>query len=223
MDASTKDMKRTILYLLAGAALSASSQTVPLPTGPTLQPSPLPPLIPTFPALPLIPGQPGLTNTPGTAGLSVATLSDLLTNLQNDIQQVLPTLAIFNDGFDFVPITGGQAIGITNGIGQTTGAGTGVPLAPNAAIAPGTTMSSAMTNAAGPLPGFAAFPVTRETLRALLVVQNDLERLLPLIDALNTGATLSRVGLNPVILPTGFTNIFGGTTNALLDTTTNGP
>ncbi len=208
---------------MVGATLSALGQTVLTQTSPTLQPSPLPPLVPTFPALPIIPGQPGLTNSTTTAGPAAPSISDQLTNLQNEIQMILPALATFNDGFDFFSITGGQPGATVNGSGQTTGISGGVPLGTGAAVTPGAGLGSVTTNSTGPLPGFAAFPLTRETLRALLVVQNDLERLLPLLNALNAGSTLSSVALNPVLLPMGFTNIFGGVTDTGSTGTTNGP
>ncbi len=209
-------MKGMLLILLVGTGGSALSQTSPAPLAPTLQPSPLPPLVPSFPALPLVPGQPGLTN--GTRGgtFSVQTLSQQLTNLEVNLQQVLPALAAFNDSFDFASTLGGQTVPITSGgVPGTTGSNPGNV----GGTVPGTPTA---TNAATAVAGFAAFPLSRDALRALVVLQNDLERSLPLLHALNTGTGLDELGVNPGLVPTGgFTNIFGGTTN--FGVSTNGP
>ncbi|HWH68499.1 MAG TPA: hypothetical protein VNT26_03900, partial [Candidatus Sulfotelmatobacter sp.] len=73
-------------------------------------------------------------------------------------------------------------------------------------------VSGGPTNWFGQPIGATAMPVTRETLRALLVLQNDLERLLPLLDTLNTGTNRTTISLTPGFVPAKFTNTFGGTT-----------
>jgi len=127
----------------------------------------------------------------------------------------LPVLSLFNDNFDFVSLA-------DNGFASTSA---GVPAAPgnfatnlgtnfarnlgvNAAMPTGSSLfntapaaTTTTTSAAAGLPqGASSVPVTRDALRALLVLQSDIERMLPLVNALNGGTSNS---------PGSFTNLFG--------------
>jgi hypothetical protein len=163
-----------------------------------------------------------------------------LTSLQNDIQQLLPLLANFNDSVDFsalssaVQSTANNATGSTAPVpvsGQNLSTRTSTDFstllsrdvssrpagtAPNGSIstainAPSQTAivpsPTGVNNAFGLAPGFGG-PITtnafgtavtaRDVVRDLIVLQNDLERLLPVL-----------VTLNGSSLPPGFTNMVG--------------
>jgi hypothetical protein len=95
--------------------------------------------------------------------------------------------------------------------GSSTALGGGVSpaLTPNTTTTTGTVAggSAAVTNGL-------AFSSTRDVLRALLLLQDDIERMLPLINALNGG--------NAASLNTLFTNNLGVLTNSSIRTGTNG-
>jgi hypothetical protein len=154
-----------------------------------------------------------------------------LASLQNDIQQLLPLLANFNDTVDFSAL-GALRSSTTNATGSTAPvpvsgqnlstrtssdfstllsrdvstrlAGTPPNGSFQTAIVPTPT---GVNNPLGLAPGFGG-PVTtnafgtavtaRDVVRDLIVLQNDLERLLPVL-----------VTLNGSSLPPGFTNMVG--------------
>src|SRR5947208_861201 len=109
-------MKMKFLFSTILAATSVLAQnngsTVALPPGPSLPTTPLPasPVNRGLPATPAYPGLPGFTNAFGALSMTNQfgtnilpnELSPLLINLQNDLAQLLPALAAFNDSFDFV-------------------------------------------------------------------------------------------------------------------------
>lgn len=105
------------------------------------------------------------------------------------------------------PVTANFGTSIATNLSQNLGANFGVNVAtPTTAVAPstpvplipnGTALPSAVAaNPASLIPGFggsvnatagAATTGPRDTLRALLILQNDLQRLLPLLNAINAG------------------------------------
>jgi len=164
-----------------------------------------------------------------------------LASLQNDIQQLLPLLANFNDAIDFST----PSASANNGTGSTTPVpvsgqnlssrassdfstllsrdiSTRTAIAPpngslsTAITGPGQTAivpsPTGVNNPFGLAPGFGG-PVTtnafgtavttRDVVRDLIVLQNDLERLLPVL-----------VTLNGSSLPLGFTNMVGSLNNS---------
>jgi hypothetical protein len=167
-----------------------------------------------------------------------------LTALQNDIQQLLPVLANFNDSVDFSALSAATQSSATN----TSGSTAPVPVSgqnlstrtsadfstlmsrdvsARTAGAPSGSLSTAITapsqtaiapsptgvnNPFGLAPGFGG-PITtnafgtavtaRDVVRDLIVLQNDLERLLPVLVTLNGSG-----------LPPGFTNMVGSINNS---------
>lgn len=187
---------------------------------------------------------PGFNNVFGSVFSTNAVPANLNTGLaalQNDIQQILPVLANFNDTAALSALlsavqsstTGGASVpvplsgqnlstrtssdfstlssqNLSTSVAGTTAGGSfstaiGAPTQP--ALTP-----TGVNNPLGLAPGFGgpvttnAFgtPVTaRDVIRDLIVLQNDLERLLPVL-----------VTLNGSSLPAGFTNMMGSTINS---------
>ena len=204
-------MKRFIIAggLVCCFSFQTWSQVALIPDNPVLTPSPV--FVPSSPALATPVATFGVVATNAT----LLALSDSLRLLQNNLQQTLPVLSLFNDNFDFVSLA-------DNGFASTSA---GVPAAPgnfatnlgtnfarnlgvNAAMPTGSSLfntapaaTTTTTSAAAGLPqGASSVPVTRDALRALLVLQSDIERMLPLVNALNGGTSNS---------PGSFTNLFG--------------
>ena len=153
---------------------------------------------------PAIPA-PIVTPTPsGTrANVTLQALSDALIMLQTNLEQTLPLVAGFNDNFDFISLS-------DNGVASTTAGNPsgnfGVSFASNQATnlavnlgvdaamptGPGlfnTAQSTVAASAAGSAQGLSAVSFTRNTLRALLILQGDIEHMLTVVNVLNTGAT----------------------------------
>ncbi len=205
-------MNRTIAALFFVATFSAHAQTVLAPPTTTALPPASGSTVTTVPGLAI----------PGTAATGAATTgvsnsaSDLgtsLINLQFQMESALPLLAAYNDSFTFVsngptattgfaPVPLGPSV--TNGVSALTGT-TALTATTNAGTGVGTTALTS-TN------GFAAFPITSDTLRALLVVQSDIERLLPVLTAVNNGFSFQGGGILPGTTPvsSSATNAFGG-------------
>jgi len=163
-----------------------------------------------------------------------------LSTLQNDIQQLLPVLANFNDTVDFSALSAALSASTNNATGSTApmpvsgqnlstrtsadfstllsgDASTrtaGTPANGSFSTAIGAPSQTAIVpsptgvnNPFGLAPGFGG-PITtnafgnavtaRDVVRDLIVLQNDLERLLPVL-----------VTLNGSSLPPGFTNVVG--------------
>jgi hypothetical protein len=196
----------------------------------------------------LSPVTPGFNNVFGsvfTTNAVPANLNTGLAALQNDIQQLLPVLANFNDTAALSALlstlqastTGGASVPVplsgqnlstrtssdfstllsqnvsANVAGSTavTTAGGSFSTAIGGPTQPALTPTG-VSNPLGLAPGFGgpvttnAFgtPVTaRDVVRDLIVLQNDLERLLPVL-----------VTLNGSSLPAGFTNMVGSTISA---------
>ncbi len=194
-----------ILALFVFAALlnrPVSAQPVLTPSTPADR-GPSPTFVLGSPALPLAPGSPGFTNaTPTATNLTLTGLATLLTNFQAQVEELLPALTNFNTGFDFFTL--GNAAG--NGVpGGPATAGTNEP-GSNAvngglSFAAAATAGPTATNAFGLPAGVATMPQARDTLRAMLVLQSDLERLLPTLAALN-GTTTNFAGTNTFLTGT---------------------
>lgn len=206
-------MKRFIIAggLLCCVSLQTWSQVALIPDNPAVSPSPV--FVASSPAI----AAQAATAVPVANSPTLLALSDSLRLLQTNLQQTLPVLSLFNDNFDFVSLG-------DNGLASTAA---GVPAAPgnfatnlgtnfaanlgvNAAMPTGrslfntppvvTTTTTPTAAAAGLPQGASSVPVTRDALRALLVLQSDIERMLPLVNALNGGTSNS---------PGSFTNLFG--------------
>ena len=197
---------RSIVIVAVGGLIAgqAWAQVALTPDTPAITPSPV--FVPGGPAI-TAPANPNIVTTNAT----LVALSDSLAMLQTNLQQTLPILILFNNNFDFVSL-GDNGLASTSAanppgnfsanlgsnfarnMAVNTAVPTGPPLANN--LASRTTPAAA----AGLPQGFATIPVTRETLRALIVLQSDLKRIMPLVNALNNGTTNA---------PGSFTNLFG--------------
>jgi hypothetical protein len=199
-------MRPIFLVAVAGLLVCQTEAQVALsPDTPALRPTPV--FVPGGPALSV----PNANQNLVTTNAALLSLSDSLMALQTNLQQTLPALILFNDNFDFMSLG-------DNGVAATTRANPpgnfsvnlatnfAVNAAVNSAVPTGpslfnTVANRATTPAAAGLPqGFANIPVTRDTLRALLVLQADIQRMLPVIQALNNGTSNA---------PGSFTNLFG--------------
>ncbi len=170
----------------------------------------------------------GTNAVPANFGTGLATL-------QNDIQQLLPLLANFNDAVDFAALNNALQPSATNGPGSSTtpapvsgqnlstrtsadfstllssdvSTRTAITTPTQPAVVPSPT---GVNNPFGLAPGFGG-PITtnafgtavtaRDVVRDLIVLQNDLERLLPVLVTLNASG-----------LPPGFTNMVGSLNNS---------
>jgi hypothetical protein len=152
------------------------------------------------------------TNSTGAA-IGIGQLAQLLVNVQNSMEQALPALAAFNNAFDLGATGNGVATARTGTDAASRTVARGVPshaapfspakrnLALGATHAAGLTPTG-VTNAFGLRPGFlppgltnpAAVVAARDSLRALVVMQNDMERLLPIVSAF-TGANAAGAGI----------------------------
>jgi hypothetical protein len=187
---------------------------------------------------PMFNNQSGTNVVPANFGTGLATL-------QNDIQQLLPLLASFNDSVDFAALSAALQSSATNATGSTapvpvsgqnlstrtssdfstllsrdvstrTAATPANGSFPTAISTPGqpsiVPSPTGVNNPFGLAPGFGG-PITtnafgtavtaRDVVRDLIVLQNDLERLLPVL-----------VTLNGSSLPPGFTNMVGSINNS---------
>ena len=181
----------------------SQAQPALTPDSPAITPSPV--FVPGGPAL-----SPPVNSNLVTTNATLMALSDSLLALQTNLQQTLPVLILFNDNFDFVSL-GDNGVAATTSpnppgnLSANLATNFSRNLAVNAAMPTGTSLFNTLANRPGPaaaagLPqGFASVPVTRDTLRTLLVLQNDIQRLLPLVNALNNGAQSA---------PGSFTNLF---------------
>jgi hypothetical protein len=156
----------------------------------------------------------------GNTNLSLAALSAQLTRFQEDLTQLLPLLAAFNNSFEFVttgtmaptPVPSGGSVNLGSNLGQNLGSNFSGNLGSSLGVVPNGsgTMTGASTNAFGFPAGLGVAPVTGTTLRTLLVLQSDLERIAPALDALNGSSTnFVGLGLTPGFVPGAVTNVFG--------------
>jgi hypothetical protein len=171
-------------------------------------------------------GTPALTGTTnptvtngGTTNLTIGNLAAQLERLQTDLDQLLPLLTSFNNSFDFVTTGGfpipttasGGAANFSSNLGANFSSSLGTNFSTNLATPTGSGNGFVIaTNTFGFPPGLGVAPITRETLRALLVLQSDLQRIQPTLNTLNGGTTnFVGIGLAPGFVPGAVTNVFG--------------
>ncbi len=201
-------MRSIVIVAAAGLLLCrAHGQVALTPDTPAISPSSV-----------FVPGGPALTapvnsNVVATNATPLA-LANSLSALQTNLQQTLPILILFNNNFDFVSLgdNGVPATTTANPPGnfssndatnfaQNLAVNTAVPTGPPLITSVPTTAGVRVPAADAGLPqGMANTPVSRDTIRALLVLQSDIQRMLPVINALNNGTTVA---------PGSFTNLFG--------------
>jgi hypothetical protein len=237
-------LKLFISAMLLVAPAWAQNSIPPGPSLPTTPGLPASPVNRGLPASPVNPGLPGFTNAFGALSMTnqfgtnflPSDLPPLLVNLQNDLSQLLPALAAFNDSLEFVSLAepasaatsqsgvnlgsnlSGNFSSVPAGInaGQNFSSVTGgtapvrssIPAfnGTNGAVMAGLTGGSANTAAFtnGSLIGFSG--TSRDSLRALIILQYDLQRLLPLVSALNGSPVESVPGSLTSTIATGSTN-----------------
>ena len=185
---------RAIVFLFAGFnAFQSFAQVALTPATPAISTSPV-----------FVPGSPALSPAPNnttaalTTNATLVALSQSLMSLQTNLEQALPLLINFNDSFDFVNLAGSTAVNQANGnVVVDHGANASLPTGRSLFNAPA---SATAQVPAGVAEGVATIPVTSDVLRALLVLQSDVQRMVPVLNFLNNGATNS---------PGTFTNLFG--------------
>lgn len=197
---------RAFFIVLAGFIVAQSSAQVALaPPSPAISP-PSPVFVPGSPALTPPAVNPGALATNAT----LAALSDSLMILQTNIEQALPVLINFNDSFDFASLLGnGTASTAANPPGNfavNDGVNFAVNDGVNSAVSTGPPLITSRPTPTAQVPagvsqGTPPILVTRDVLRALVVLQSDMQRMLPVLNALNGGTTN---------LPGGFGALFGG-------------
>ncbi|HTL55083.1 MAG TPA: hypothetical protein VL361_05355 [Candidatus Limnocylindrales bacterium] len=202
-------------YSIIFAGMSAVAQPALIPDNPALPPSSISRAI--TPSNPAMAG-PALPSSPTAAtNFSVAGLSQLLAELQVRIQQVLPVLNSFNNSFDFISVgsntnaagLSGTEANFSSSLGANSAAHESVQLSTSVAVSTLNSGSASSLNAFGLPPGLGVAPVTSETLRSLLVLENDIERMLPTLNALNGGTNaLTGIGLTPGFAPGAVSNVF---------------
>jgi len=195
-------MKAIFFSVLTFVTFPAVAQTALNPMAPAMQGFG-PVAAPSSPALTVAPANPTtLGEVASTATTSIAQLSALLTNLQNDLEVTLPLASAFNNNFDFVDIasndTPNQALPPGNNMPVNNSTSR---LATNVSIL-NASANGSTTNTFGVPPGFAVFPITRDTVRGLMILQNDIERMLPLLNAVNSGNNTSP-NATPLVLSPG--------------------
>jgi hypothetical protein len=152
-----------------------------------------------------------VSNQPVTNFFTLADLLTALTNLQTAAEAALPPLASFNDTFTFISIVTPSSAVILNAASSTNG---------NFGISTGLG-GAALTQPAG------GFTVTRDTLRRLLLLQNEIEETLVLLNLVTapTNAPVTNtvtIGVVPGALQGNFTGQFGTFTNVFVTPLTNG-
>ena len=150
---------------------------------------------------------PAISPSVNNIAASMAALSTALVVLQTNVLDTLPLLAFFNDNYEFgdnfapayLPPTGNLSVNMATNYAVNFGVNTAVSTGGSLFNAP-VVKTPVVPGGVTTVPGFTSFPVSRDTLRALMILRNDMERLVPLLDTLNGGAADS----------TGFfTNAFG--------------
>ncbi len=184
-------MKRLLLTLAIFATLQLHAQTVLTPPGPTISPGSVAPVL----SVSDVAGGTALTGPVVTNQVitnnGINELAPLLLNLETNLLQTLPVLAAFNDGFGFVnSSTGAQVPGApSGGIAGTIPTNSGLAVPP-VAVFPNSTNILGLPpglSGLGTTNGSGTIVITRDSLRALLVLENDIERMLPILDAVNGG------------------------------------
>jgi hypothetical protein len=211
-------MKKLIPFLVLILPLArVFSQAVLSPPAPAIPAGSLSPALSAASVSPAL-TPPAPTSSPGPTStnvvVSVDQLAPLLTNLEMTIVQVLPVLSDFNVQFNFFPVVQGAPSPSTSATSSSS-----LPSMSTSSSSPiGATASAHASAVATATTGFLLPPglaglgttnglktitLSRDTLRALLVLQADMERMLPVLDAVNGGTNFVDVGLTD----TGVTNI----------------
>jgi hypothetical protein len=132
------------------------------------------------------------TNEPNT-NITVGNLAPLLVNVESNLLETLPALAAFNDGFNFVNVSSATLAPGATSTSTSVTVSTQPTILPNStnilSLPPGLT-------GIGTTNGARTIVLTRDTLRALVVLENDIERMLPILDAVNGGTNFIVVVTN---------------------------
>jgi len=151
-----------------------------------------------------------VTTTAGVAtSVNLQALSDALVMLQTNLQQTLPVVSGFNDNFDFISVNdNGVAFPAPGNFASNAGTNFAVNLGVNAAMPTGPGLFNTPLNratvivpgsrAVGSAQGVSAVAFTRDSLRALLILQSDIEHMLSVVNVLNSGMTSPGGGTNLV-------------------------
>jgi hypothetical protein len=136
------------------------------------------------------------------------------------LEQTLPVLNSFNNSFDFISVgsltsatgTSGTGANFSSNFGTSFSGNMGANLGASLGVTTLNTQSGSSLsslNGFGLPPGLGVAPITSQTLRALLVLESDMQRMLPMLGML-TGETNSAtgIGLTPGFTPGAITNVF---------------
>ena len=180
--------------------MQASGQVALTPSGPAISPGAA-----FAPAI-----SPPVVQNQVTTNATLGTLSASLMVLQTNLQQTLPILILFNDSFDFVSLanTGLGVSGTANppgNFGSNLGSNFAQNFGANAAVSTGGSLFNSPpvpsnVNPTASPQSVPAVAISPDALRALIVLQSDIQRMLPLVNALNGGTTNA---------PGSFTNLVG--------------
>jgi hypothetical protein len=163
-----------------------------------------------------VPGSAALAPTPASpapvdTNPTLAALSQALLVLETNVQYTLPLLTYFNDNSDLFSFNNNNvASSPPPNMSENLATNYASNFALNTAVTTGPPLISSTVNRATPqpagmtgVPGFASLPMSRDRLRALLILQSDMERLLPLLNQVNQDAA------NIASIPGMSTNLFG--------------
>ncbi len=152
------------------------------------------------------PAIPAPVTTRGAVGnVTLQALSDALVMLQTNLQQTLPVVSGFNDSFDFISLSdNGVASSPPANSASNEATNLAVNLGVNAAMptgpglfnaAPGRVTTGVPGSVTTGVPGspqtLSAVSFSRDSLRALLILQSDIEHMLSVVNVLNSGMTNS--------------------------------
>lgn len=146
------------------------------------------------------PAIPAHVTTPGAVGnVTLQALSDALVMLQTNLQQTLPVVSGFNDNFDFMSLSDmGVASSAPANSASNQATNLAVNLGVNAAMPTGPGLFNAAPGRVTTTMGVPGSPQTlsgvsfsRDSLRALLILQSDIEHMLSVVNVLNSGTTNS--------------------------------
>lgn len=182
----------TTLLLISAGALCAQSPAA----GPAIVPPPAASLL--------------VTNAPGSNQVQslIANLAPALSRLETQMQQTLSAIAVLNAtvgearalGATFldevasnsVPTTTSGQMLATN-LGVTYATRTGIEAGQNVSVSPHPA-PAASANTATNAAVIPVLPMSSQAARAIILLQNDLERLLPILAALNGGPSTHEPG-----------------------------
>lgn len=152
-----------------------------------------------------------VTTTAGVATrVSLQALSNALIMLQTNLEQTLPVVSGFNDNFDFISLNdngvasaapGNFAINAATNLAVNLGVNAAMPTGPglfNTPLNRATVIVPGSTAVPASAQGVSAAAFTRDSLRALLILQSDIERMLSVVNVLNSGTTSPGVFTNLV-------------------------